>query len=328
MAGSGVQLDQLAPTFLRVARALLVVLSIVFLAIMTARLFWLLTNGPEGFMSPPPVDRTLSASNNPGADTSVLQRVTPFRASAAKPVLEAQPDEDTPETELNLVLNGVRTDGDGEGVAFVTGEDGIQVRYYRGDEVAGMTNVTGDRIYADGVILLREGRVERLTTSDKTGDRAILLAENSGVRGLDDSADGASADVLEVETSAIGLNGNAPAQKDKPDVNNPAETPELVRRAAGRLNRAEVLSLTQWARIDVQTADNVEGVTVFPTNAAIFTRSGLQSRDVIQNIAGVRIAEDTDYARLFEDLKDQERVEIRLLRNGLPVQLVIRVAGE
>ena len=318
MAGVGGQSNLSIPVVIGAIRSLMTLGLVLLLAFLVARFIWMSLGGPQSLMTSPPMQGTTSANTSTKIDTSILLSSTPFRSVAPIPAMEAIVEEETPETELNLVLNGVRTDGDGEGVAFVTGENGQQRRYYRGDAVDGVSGVTIDRIYADGIILTRNGRIEKLTTKDQMGDRAIRPADESDLLSRENGWGNArNSGDTERATEARNSQSFEAAQKSS-----------TVHSHSAKLSRSEMLSFMQWARFDPQTQDDVSGVTVFPTNSAIFKKSGLRSRDIIQNIAGVEMEAGVDYARLLQDIETEEKIELRLLRNGAPVELTIRMISE
>lgn len=319
MLGSGVNVGMFAPFALRALRSFLAIGSTLILSAVGAKLVWLLVAGPGSFYSEAPGRRANNVDGGRTLDTSVLMRVTPFRLSAPSQIEDAPVEADTPETELELVLNGIITDVGGEGAAFITGDDGQQYRYSRGDEIKGMKDVVVDGIYADGVILQRQGRVERLTTYGDDSDRAITQFDPEITQSSDVQLD----EQLNVAAKTSGV--EEPSGENT-DISS-REAAEVAK-ASARLTRAEMLDFLQWARIDVLTENGQSGVTVFPTNAVIFQRSGLHARDIVQSIGGVALSEDMDYARLLDDIKEQDLVEIQLIRNNKPIQLVIRLTED
>ena len=321
MAGVGGQSSLTIPVMVGAIRSLMTLGLVLLLAFLVARFIWISQGGPQSLMTSPPMQGATSAHTYTQIDTTILLSSTPFRSVAPIPAMETIVEEETPETELNLVLNGVRTDGDGEGVAFVTGENGQQRRYYRGDAVDGVSGVTIDRIYADGVILTRNGRVEKLTTKDQMGDRAIRPADESDLLSRENGG------ARQVNTQSSGDTEPATEARKSQTVEAVQQSSQIHSHSA-QLSRSEMLSFMQWARFDPQTQGNVPGVTVFPTNSAIFKKSGLRSRDIIQNIAGVKMEAGVDYALLLQDIEAEEKIELRLLRNGAPVELTIRMISE
>lgn len=318
MSGYSGQIDTIVPGLLRFLRATIVIAAVVVLGVIASKLFWLIVSGPTiGGLQAASTGAASVTSSTVAIDPAILRQLTPFKRSSLKEVIPVAVAEETPETELDLVLKGVRTDGDGEGVAFIEGENGQDNRYSRGDEIEGLRNVLVDRVYADGVILSRNGRVEKLTTrGDKIG---IVPVEETDID-LDTSASsGGSSDGRDISSSVPASVTHQPAAS-APDVRTSS--------ASSRMSREEIQNIFRWVRFDPNTGSGVAGVTVFPTNAAIFQKSGLKSRDIVQSLGGVRLDETTDFQALISDLRNQDRIEIALLRGGEPVRLMVRVVED
>ena len=321
MSGYSGQIETVLPGLMRILRETILVAAVVVLGVIASKMFWLVVSGPtiEARQATSPSAASVTRSTVT-IDPAILRQMTPFKRSSIKEVIPEAVAEETPETELDLVLKGVRTDGDGEGVAFIEGEDGQDHRYSRGDGIEGLRNVLVDRVYADGVILSRDGRVEKLTTrGDMLGivpvEETDLAVENSDVTSEDrDTTNSLSNRVTEATTSAPTAAGS--------------NTSSQSSSASSRLSREEIQNIFRWVRFDPNTGSGVAGVTVFPTNAAIFQKSGLKSRDIVQSLGGVRLDETTDFNALVSDLRDQDRIEIALVRGGEPVRLTVRVVED
>ena len=240
-------------------------------------------------------------------DINILRNMTPFSNRNDANADAAPARDDAPATKLKLVLNGVRTNGGGEGVAFITNESGQQSRYLVGDSINGVAGVSVLKIFADSVILRHNGIEERLFAADAEGERAIRVA------GSPDPAVLRKAEEKAAEAQKAAAKEMERAQRTVEAVSN--------------LSRAEVQQLFDWVRFDADTEGGAPGVTVFPLNADIFSRSGLQARDIVQSIGGVSIDEETDYARLLEDLEEEQSVQIMLLRGGRVVELTVSLTG-
>ena len=308
------QLISLAPGVLRVTRVVVLVGALIVLGMVAAKLFWVVVAGP----SPQALQVTRqiqSSSSVPQItiDASILSQVTPFKRSNKEEPIPIEIAEEAPETQLNLTLKGVRTDGDGEGVAFIKGEDGKDHRYRRGDEIQGLSGVTVDRVYADGVILSRNGLVEKLTT--RSQNKGIIPVSEARLERDAIVASDQSGQVHSASSSSVAIEAAAkPTSKQ--------------RSVSARLSREELQNIFRWARFDASTVGNVQGVTVFPTNASIFQKSGMKARDIVQSIGGIRLDESTDYKRLISEVRDQERIEISLLRGGETVKLAVRITED
>ena len=320
MAVADGSIRALLMTALNYCRHASTVLLIFWLAFLMARAVWLIAAGPNNIVEPASSSNNSTAPRTSTVDTSILLSATPFRSTPPQASRVASASTAPPETTLDLKLNGVITNGEGSGVAFISNENGEQFRYFQGDPILGMSGVTIDQIYADGVVLSRDGRVEKLTTRDETEGPAITPAYQSDLTNTVGERDSGK-----VKEQSRYDHTHAPVLQKMAQLTDARQSPSVQN---AMLMRSEMLNFLQWARLDVQTQESVPGVTVFPTNSTIFKKSGLRSRDVIQSIAGIRLEEGLDYVRLFEDIEAEEKIELRLLRNGTPVELTIRMISE
>lgn len=86
---------------------------------------------------------------------------------------------DAPETQLDLDLRGLYAVGDGQGFAIiVAGRDGEQV-FGVGDELPGNAEVAG--VYADRVLLRRDGNLEALWLDDAEARESQPAASQAGI---------------------------------------------------------------------------------------------------------------------------------------------------
>lgn len=137
---------------------------VLILALLSARLFWLVMS-PTAFVATPslPIMSGDAASGTSlVADIRVLERFNPFsRALEGQPDLVVQDDE-TPETTLNLQIKSlIASTGDpAQSVVRIQTPDNTVSRYQLGDEV--VSGVRVQRILSDRVILDRNGQREAL----------------------------------------------------------------------------------------------------------------------------------------------------------------------
>ncbi len=311
MSFSVSNLEMVSPLILRVVRFLLVAFSIIAIAFVCARFFWLILAGIHGGVAMPSLSPAQLGRNNISAiDVSMLSRVTPFKTVQGEEnidlILEDHPD--APETELDITLNGVRADGQGSGVAFIsTGKD-IQKRYFVGDAVSGLQDVTVKSIYLDGVLLSRAGRVERLSNfhDENIGIKSLAVENKSVVRSTPDRAE------------ILKTNSDEQTETSLPIV---VDTQFIDASMA----RSDIENLMNWARFEPVVFDGVNGVSVSPLNSQIFSQSGLQARDIVKAIDDFSLDETTDYEALLDSLGKSSQVVIHIIRNGQPVRLTINV---
>ncbi len=316
MQGNGLNFVADWPRVLRVLHIAIIFVSIIVLAIFSARLVWLLSVGPSFVEEKISFDRKSSvASSVSTIDVSMLSRITPFRMQTLDPVgLEiASNQPDAPETELDITLNGVRADGNGSGVAFISTGGVNQTRYKVGDPISGLQNVVVESIFADGVLLSRDGRIERLSN---------FHGEDIGIKSLKD--DGKKSIVQETPDRE-----QAQADLEKLEL---AETtqdldsaPEVITETY-TMQRSELKDILSWARFDAASVGQDQGVVVFPLNSVVFAKSGLKTRDVVHAINGTQLNQDVDYEALIASLETAPDAEINLTRNGATMKLIVNVS--
>jgi len=129
-------------------------------ALLAARLIWTLA-APDAFAPAVSVSSQAAAPQvRAGQDWSILWRSNPYSRGLERPA----EIEDAPETSLNLTLNGVRADGTGAGVAYLKLPDNRTITARAGDDI--LEGVTLANVYADRVLLRRNGRLESLFNND------------------------------------------------------------------------------------------------------------------------------------------------------------------
>ncbi|MEM6626006.1 MAG: type II secretion system protein N [Pseudomonadota bacterium] len=272
-------------------------IAVVILGLLCARFFWLVTAGATlSTSSPAPSPMNSVAASQ--SYVSVLQRRSPFRPMT----IEAETRVDSvPDTQLRLTLHGVRTGANEEGVAIISNESGAQRRYRAGEEIEESPGVELQSIYADGVLLTRNGRVERLPINPDDRVSAIKSVED-------------------VEAEAR----SAPATIEGPDV--PAPNVE-IKNAGSRLSHSELATLFQTLRFEQAPDVAGGGVMVFPLSSeGPFKKSGLRSRDIVQSIDGMSVGASADYPALLQQLESQDRAVIMLLRGDQQWRLTVTLS--
>lgn len=301
---------------INIFKMVLIAISIIVIAVSCAKFIWLFVSGPSFAQQTETRQNTQkSALSATRIDVSMLSRVTPFSGEFSNTEGTTQivaQQNDAPETELDIVLNGVRADGQGRGVAFISTSNNIQKRYVVGEKVDGLQGVEIESIYSDGVLLSRNGRIERLSNfhDESVGIQSVkrrVQSEISSVPSVEDARNARNAD----------KKNDVPVNDGSVDIE--------IQLASSQLKRSELKDLPSWARMDSNTAGGVSGVTVFPLNGAIFARSGLKYNDIVQSINDAPLVENTDYESLLSSLETANQVDVRIIRNGQPVMLTIRV---
>lgn len=244
---------------------------------------------PEPSFPPPP---TTTAAVTPGA-----AQPADFEQLAALHLFgQARPDGDTrgpggapldaPETRLNLTLRGILFNSMGEMARAIIAAPGQPDQHYRiGDDLPG--GATIDAIYADRVMLLRNGRYETLRLPTDSLD---VAGGGSGGR-------------------------SAPAGRAAP-----APSP-----AGGTLSeyRAQILENPQNAMQYIQASPintgggGIGGFRVAPgSDPRLFEMAGLQEGDIVTAVNGVQLDSMDKGLEAMESLATSEEVTVTLQRNG------------
>lgn len=126
---------------------------------------------PSGFAGGSGVSQNVSSAvplKYTTQDKSILTRLNFFSSEVRKGASVRAEGIDAPETSLNLILKGVRANGEGRGVAFVLLPDNKQVRANVGTEI--LDGVQVEYVFEDRVTLRTRGKLETLfLRTDKAG---------------------------------------------------------------------------------------------------------------------------------------------------------------
>ncbi|MEM7662814.1 MAG: type II secretion system protein N [Pseudomonadota bacterium] len=264
----------------------------VLLAIIVARLIWLVLAPGASLSSPQSTAATFSPSASRIApnppDRSVLIKSNPFvRSAIAASVSQSPVDEglNAPETELNLKLTGIRalsgSDGASSGSVWIVKPDGQEVIVGVGETI--IDGVTLEQIYSDRVTIRSRGRLESLLRRD--------------------DADGF------LDRSTTSDTTVASSQ--------PTSSPQV---AEGEpVGALALYNSTDFSQIT--EGGTVIGYRLSPRGSgAAFRQAGFQSGDILLSLNGmsVDLFEDGDFVAFFADqsrmlaVVDREGVEVTI----------------
>ncbi|GAB5455308.1 MAG: hypothetical protein Hens2KO_15370 [Henriciella sp.] len=264
--------------------ALEIILSAV-LALVLARLFWLLMSpagavatftdrplaspisGPSGAISLS-VDRTVLISNNPFASLELEEIVV-----------------SAPETSLNLQLDGLRMSDTSEvlGNAIIRAQSGIAQNYQVGDEI--IAGVTLERILSDRVIINRDGVSETL----------MLGGRGAGLSVISD-------DSLTVAAGSSAASPNTTAEASLPPITGQVAGPDVL--------------FTAVSIAPTRLDNGTEGYRLSPRGSVeVMRQAGFEPGDVLLQFNGTSVA-NIDVDNLFGELESVETAILRVDRNG------------
>ncbi|MCR9269582.1 MAG: type II secretion system protein N [Henriciella sp.] len=277
-------------------RRVLEVLLVGVVAILAARLAWLLISPTDSVAKqvdrplPSPIQSTASGVSVT-TDRSVLIQDNPFQQGAVEDIIE-----DVPETNLNLRLNGLRMSGEGgaSGNAIIETPDGVGKNYRVGDEI--IPGVTLERILSDRVIIIRDGATETLMLGGR-------------VAGLSVISDGSQA----VAPSASPSIERGNSRTSLPPI-------------SGRISGPEIL-FAAVSPVPVQTSGRVVGYRLNPRgDVGIMREAGLEPGDVLVRVDGADVGE-FDIDEVLDRLSGVETTILQVERNGTARTIRLEFGG-
>lgn len=266
-------------------------LLIIFIAYVLARAIWLIAFGASAgdFSTGPAASSGSGAAPAYVADIGRLRDLSLFedrRTVADAPVQTAQL---APETQLNLTLHGVRRGSSPEQGAAIIQAPGTGQRFVRtGNEI--IDGVTLDEVYADYVIINRRGISE-----------SLYLRE--------ERREGASSGSV---VAPSGAPGNTSIRS-------------AVRGGTSR-NIAERIDVGGLFQVEPRyDGANIVGYRFADGNAALLQSVGLRLGDIVTAVDGEDVTDVEAIETVFEALEDNERVNISIVRAGIPLNLELEL---
>lgn len=261
---------------------------VIAIAYQLATLTWTLAPGSAPAIAPPP--RVVGNEAAPATDLSVLNDSNLFgeEAEHVAPVVEEVID--APETTLSLTLKGIlakEENSPGRAVpgAIISSSRGEDRTYQVGQSIDSADGATLHSVYADRVILNRNGRLETLRLPKE------LTASGSSIAGLPSplpQAAPASASLRDVITE------NATKITD-------------IMRPVPHVQEGQIV-----------------GFRVTPgRDRATFEALGLQSGDVVTDINGIVLDDPSQGLQVFQSLGETTQANVTVLRDGVPQVIVI-----
>lgn len=274
---------------------------IVFLALLMARLVWVVASPTEAVATytdrplPSPMRGTSSALSI-AADRTVLMRSNPFsQADVDAPIIE-----EAPETTLNLKLIGLRmsTEGGDASNATIRTPNGMAENFTVGDEL--LAGVTLERILSDRVIINRDGASETLMRGDR-GEGLSVITDESRTTPPEAAT---LRPTTSIDASARPEPSIITAQFSGPDV------------FFGAVSASEA-----------REGDTVIGYRLSPIGSAeIMRQAGLQPGDIVQSVNGVPLTGE-GVADLIDRIAAAETADLIINRDG-SIQTVRLLFGE
>ena len=287
--------------------------SVLVLGYAAATLFWHIYAGTSHLVSVSGVN-TRAEQVLIAGDYSLLERATPFQSNADNSVVGlSSPAEtdviDAPETDLDLTLHGLIATGNDAGRAIISSENTAQKNYTIGDTVDNAGGAVISRIYADSVLLDRDGTVERLRLDDESALSPVNVPATESQAQTAPPSLASSVDSTDSEDPRTS------------DTSNQLELSSL-------LTREELRSLVQNIRFDPDTGSVGRGLSIFPRRTPLlFRKAGLQAGDVLVNAGGAELNEAAELPQLLEQIDNETKFEVVLIRGSQEILLTIQIDG-
>jgi general secretion pathway protein C len=260
-----------------------VAVLVIAIAFELATLTWTVVPGASPAVAPA-VPRSDGASSGPAADFSSLLGSHLFGEAANAPAPVPAAVLDAPETTLSLTLKGILSrEGDANGGAIISTNRGEDRAYRVGQTIEGADGATLHSVYADRVLLDRNGRLETLRLPKE----------------------------LTASTSTFAA---APLPQ--------AASPSGSLRETISANAARITDILTIAP-HVQEGQ-VVGFRVRPgRDRASFERLGLMPNDVVTDINGIVLDDQSQGLQVFQSLGETTQANVTVLRDGVPQVIVI-----
>ena len=260
--------------------------------------------------------------NNPNYDISALGQITPFMISSEQPIVTNEVAPDAPETSLDIVVYGVISSENGTGSVILSVFGQHQVLYKIGDVIDGTQGAVIHSITSDGAVIERQGQFERISFNRDYDERIITIEPESYIP--EPSPNYVITTQLPSSENAVPNTPPQPTKSTRPR-NNSSETTASLTSAS--LSRLEIFELASSVRLDSSTRTNGRGLAVYPTrNIRLFDQSGLQAGDVILQIDGIAISQDSDILSLISQFENKTSVTLLIARGNARVQHTVTLS--
>jgi general secretion pathway protein C len=275
-----------APTLDRAALVAAAALALL-LGQALASLTWSVLPQPEATV-PPPSNVTAAARPAGAPDYQRVAQMSLFGRARADAV--AQAPVEAPDTRLNLTLRGILFNTNESGARAIIASPGKPEKPYQvRDQVS--PGVTIDRIFADRVILLREGQHETLRLPE---NRLAAAAQRPQAAARGATRRGAPAAAPRDSGTAAALGHYRRQLRDAPE------------------------QATQFLRAEPVNRDGgLAGFRISPgMDTRLFEFAGLEEGDVVTSVNGIQLDQLDKGFEALEELGQANQLTLTVLRGG------------
>jgi general secretion pathway protein C len=259
-------------------------LLVIAIAYQLAALTWAVVPGSAPAAAPAP--RPGASTGTPASDFSVLADSHLFGEAAEQAAPVATAVIDAPETTLSLVLKGILAkEADTNGGAIISSNRGSDEAYDVGETIDGADGATLHSVYADRVLLNRNGRLETLRLPKELTSSAAQMARPSPLPQAPQPNVGSLRDAISDNASRI----------------------SDILRVAPHVQEGQVV-----------------GFRLTPgRDRAAFEALGLQPGDVVTDINGTVLDDPSQGLQVYQSLGEATQANVTVLRDGVPQVVVI-----
>jgi general secretion pathway protein C len=260
------------------------VILVIAIAYQLAALTWKIVPGstPVAAAAPPAIGADSAA---PPSDYSALIDSRLFGEAAEQPEIAVAPVADAPDTTLSLTLKGILSkEGDPNGSVIIANSRNEEKSYYVGQTIEGADGAALHSVYADRVLLNRNGRLETLRLpKELTASSRSPMAMPSPLP-------------------------QAPQQ---------GTLREMISENATRLT--DIMRPVPHVQ-----EGQIVGFRVNPgRDRAGFEALGFQPGDVVTDINGTVLDDPSQGLQIFQSLGESTQANVTVLRDGVPQVIVI-----
>jgi general secretion pathway protein C len=257
---------------------------VIAIAYQLATLTWALVPGSISVAAP--ATRPAAAGNaTPASDYSVLRNSRLFGQAAEQPEIVAAPVADAPDTTLSLTLKGILSkEGDPNGSVIIANSRNEEKTYYVGQTIEAADGAALHSVYADRVLLDRNGRLETLRLpKDLTASAGSPMAMPSPL----------------------------------PQAAQPGTLRNMISDNAGRLT--DIMRPVPHVQ-----EGQIVGFRLNPgRDRAAFEALGFQPGDVVTDINGTVLDDPSQGLQIFQSLGESTQANVTVLRDGVPQVIVV-----
>lgn len=227
--------------------------------------------------------------NTPNISLNEVSQYHLFGDAKKQPIVQHKVI-DAPETRLKLSLKGVFSTNSSNALAIISSSKGKDETYHLGDKVTGGAILHA--VYADRVILKRNGRLETLRLPKPKVDSSALYKANT------------------YYTSQQTKSVNARSGRQ-----NQAQSQRLRQMRDTLLK--DPSKIWQQVRINpVMENGKVKGYTLTHNDKGLMKALNIQGTDIITGVNGQSLSDPATLYGLMNSLSDQQSLELTIVRNG------------